>query len=562
MYLRYFGLDEIPFSITPDPAFVYLSPRHRDALAHLLYGVGKGGSGGFVQLTGEVGTGKTTLCRCLLEQIPEGTRIALLLNPLVTPRELLAAISEELGIDISDSIDSTRLLVDGLNRYLLDAHARGERVVVVIDEAQNLSPEALEQVRLLTNLETSKEKLLQIVLLGQPELRDLLQRRILRQLAQRITARFHLSPLGPGDTHLYIRHRMQIAGAQRNPFRRGAMNALYQRSQGIPRLINIIADRSLVAAFAKERMDVTASMVHEAANEVQLGERQVKRVRWPWLVGAATGLAALVLVISYFGDFRMPVSQSELQVYETTLQVVEQEPEQAQGLDQSNGPEQISEAAVPAPVEPEAGVISTDQELITELDLEWLENHQQLVWQGLAEAWHQSGDAFAIQAACNGDDSLGYACLRNQGNWSRIKRLGLPVVLVLQEETSSYVLLQGLDDKRVLMGTTDQLLTVSRAALESRWLGAYLVVWPQSSGWPAYVGRGNSGPAVATIMEMATRVDVPYHGEQVFDAAFELWLKTFQLRNGLEADGIVGRNTLLHLMTASIKEPKLLQAWD
>jgi general secretion pathway protein A len=163
MYLRYFGLNETPFAITPDPAFVFLSPRHRDALAHLLYGIGKGGSGGFVQLTGEVGTGKTTLCRCMLEQVPEGTRIALLLNPLVTPRELLAAISEELGLDVSESIDSTRLLVDGLNNYLLAAHERGERVVVVIDEAQNLSPEALEQVRLLTNLETSKEKLLQIV---------------------------------------------------------------------------------------------------------------------------------------------------------------------------------------------------------------------------------------------------------------------------------------------------------------------------------------------------------------------------------------------------------------
>ena len=229
MYLRYFGLNEAPFSITPDPAFVFLSPRHRDALAHLMYGIGKGGSGGFVQLTGEVGTGKTTLCRCLLEQVPEGTHIALLLNPLVTPRELLAAVSEELGIDVSESIDSTRLLVDGLNHYLLAAHERGERVVVVIDEAQNLSPEALEQVRLLTNLETSKQKLLQIVLLGQPELRELLQRRTLRKLAQRITARYHLSPLGPKDTHLYIRHRMQIAGAQRNPFKRSAMNALYQR---------------------------------------------------------------------------------------------------------------------------------------------------------------------------------------------------------------------------------------------------------------------------------------------------------------------------------------------
>ena len=547
MYLRYFGLNEAPFSITPDPAFVFLSPRHRDALAHLMYGVGKGGSGGFVQLTGEVGTGKTTLCRCLLDQVPEGTHIALLLNPLVTPRELLAAISEELGIDVSHSIESTRLLVDGLNRYLLDAHQRGERVVVVIDEAQNLSPEALEQVRLLTNLETSKEKLLQIVLLGQPELRELLQRRTLRQLAQRITARYHLSPLGPKDTHLYIRHRMQVAGAQRNPFRRNAMNALYQRSQGIPRLINIIADRSLIAAFAKERVDVTAAMVHEAANEVQLGERQVKRVRWPWVLGATAIAAVAIIAVARFSDFRLPADSSGTQTVNVASPAV-QEP-----LPQTIVTAPVVEEPLPAPVEPE---------VLASLDSVWLEDHQLRVWQGLAELWSQPGAAFSIQAACNGDNSLGYACLRDQGNWSKINRLGLPVVLVLQEENQSYLLLQGVDADRLLVGSAGQLTTVSRESVESRWLGAYLVAWPQAEGWPPYIGKGDSGPAVTTIMDMATLVDVPYHGGKVFDAAFELWLKGFQARNGLEADGIVGRNTLLHLMTASIQEPKLLRTWE
>ena len=547
MYLRYFGLNEAPFSITPDPAFVFLSPRHRDALAHLMYGIGKGGSGGFVQLTGEVGTGKTTLCRCLLEQIPEGTQIALLLNPLVTPRELLAAVSEELGIDISESIDSTRMLVDGLNRYLLAAHERGDRVVVVIDEAQNLSPEALEQVRLLTNLETSKEKLLQIVLLGQPELRDLLQRRTLRQLAQRITARYHLSPLGPKETHLYVRHRMQVAGAQRNPFRRSAMNALYQRSQGIPRLINIIADRSLIAAFAKERMDVTAAMVHEAANEVQLGERQVKRVRWPLLLGATATVAVAVLAVATFSGFQFPSGSIGEETQDAVLQAVAEPEIKAVIL-----PEVVTEPP-PEPEQPEPDAA---------LDKEWLADHQQLVWQGLAEIWRQPAAAFAIQAACNGDNSLGYACLRDQGNWLKINRLGLPVVLVLQEGTSSYLLLQGVDADRLLVGKTGELITVSRESVESSWLGTYLVVWPQAAGWPPFVGRGDTGPAVATIMEMASLVDVPYHGDQVFDAAFELWLKSFQTRNGLEADGIVGRNTLLHLMTASIQEPKLLRTWE
>jgi general secretion pathway protein A len=547
MYLRYFGLNEAPFSITPDPAFVFLSQRHRDALAHLMYGIGKDGSGGFVQLTGEVGTGKTTLCRCVLEKIPDGTRIALLLNPLVTPRELLAAVSAELGIDTRDSLDSTRLLVDRLNQYLLDVHARGERVVIVIDEAQNLSPEALEQVRLLTNLETSKEKLLQIVLLGQPELRDLLQRRDLRQLAQRITARYHLSPLGPKDTHSYIRHRMQIAGAQRNPFRRGAMNVLYQRSQGIPRLINIIADRSLVAAFVKERTDVTAAMVHEAANEVQLGERQVKRVRWPWWLAAGAALAVAALLITTLSDVRSPPSSSGTQPAAVVTQPVAEE----------------AALVTTAKTVPETGLAAavTDHDVVAELGLDWLENHQLQVWRGLAELWNQPGAAFAIQAACNGDNSRGYACLRDQGNWSKIRRLGLPVVLVLQPGSSTHLLVRGVDDERLLIGAGDRLITVSRNAVEARWLGVYLVAWPQAPDWPAIVKRGDNGTAVATIMEMAARVDVPYHGAPVFDTVFEDWLKSFQLRNGLEADGIVGRNTLLHLMTASIKEPQLLQAW-
>jgi len=549
MYLRYFGLNETPFSITPDPAFVFLSPRHRDALAHLLYGIGKGGSGGFVQLTGEVGTGKTTLCRCVLEQIPDGTRIALLLNPLVTPRELLAAVSEELGIDVSASIDSTRLLVDGLNHYLIDAHERGERVVVVIDEAQNLSPEALEQVRLLTNLETSKEKLLQIVLLGQPELRELLQRRNLRQLAQRITARYHLSPLGPKDTHLYVAHRMQVAGAQRNPFKRGAMNALYQRSQGIPRLINIIADRSLVAAFAKERMDVTAAMVHQAANEVQLGENQVKRVRWPWLFAAAVALVVIAVMVTKLAGVPSPAGAEQL----NTDGLASQNVPQAQLTPAENIEVLEPEiTALPEPVVPEAVAV---------LDADWLTAHQQDVWQGMADVWRHPGAAFSIQAACNGDNSRGYACLNDQGSWSKIRRLGLPVVLVLQGQIPTRLLLQGIDGDRVLVGAQGDLQTVSKESVELLWLGSYLVVWPQASEWPAVIKRGDDSSAVSTIMEMATRVDVPYHGEQTFGADFERWLKSYQIRNGLEPDGIVGRKTLLYLMSASIDDPKILQSW-
>ena len=225
MYLEHYGLKEPPFSITPDPRFVFLSERHRDALAHLLFGIGQGGGGGFVQLTGEVGTGKTTLSRLLLEQMPENTRVALVLNPRLSPVELLETICEELHLDIGHP-DATRrgsikALTDALNAYLLEAYAQGLRVVLIIDEAQNLSVEALEQVRLLTNLETDTQKLLQIILLGQPELRDMLARADMRQLAQRITARYHLTPLDAAETATYLRHRYRVAGGCTCPSRRG-----------------------------------------------------------------------------------------------------------------------------------------------------------------------------------------------------------------------------------------------------------------------------------------------------------------------------------------------------
>ena len=252
MYLQFYGLAEPPFSITPDPRFVFLSERHRDALAHLLYGIGQGGSGGFVQLTGEVGTGKTTLCRLLLEQMPSDTRVALVLNPRLSPVELVETICEELKLEVEPVRGSLKGLVDRLNAYLLRAYGEGLRVVLIIDEAQNLSFEALEQVRLLTNLETSTQKLLQIILLGQPELRETLARAELRQLTQRITARFHLTPLSAEETEDYLRHRLAVAGCPRFPFSRLAVRRIHQHAGGVPRLINVIADRALTHAAMAE----------------------------------------------------------------------------------------------------------------------------------------------------------------------------------------------------------------------------------------------------------------------------------------------------------------------
>jgi general secretion pathway protein A len=297
MYEKYFGLTERPFSIAPDPRFLYMSQQHREALAHLLYGVGEGG--GFVQLTGEVGTGKTTICRCLLEQLPDNVDVALILNPRVTALELLASLCDELRIQYAKDTTSIKVLIDVLNAYLLDTHAKGRRAILMIDEAQNLSAEALEEVRLLTNLETTREKLLQIILIGQPELRELLAREYLRQLSQRINARFHLEPISRAETAAYIRHRLQVCGARESIFNENAVDLVHKLSAGVPRLINVLCDRAMLGTFVEGKRKVDVAIVHRAAVEVlpEEGLDAPKQPVWPWL--AATAGLVLVVALAY-----------------------------------------------------------------------------------------------------------------------------------------------------------------------------------------------------------------------------------------------------------------------
>ena len=569
MYLQFFGLSEAPFAITPDPAFVYLSPEHRDALAHLLYGVGKGGSGGFVQLTGEVGTGKTTMCRCLLEQLPDDTHVALILNPLMTPRELLATICEELHIDTGGIADSNKALVDALNAYLLAQHGEGHRVVVVIDEAQNLSPDALEQVRLLTNLETPKEKLLQMVLLGQPELRQLLQRSDLRQLAQRITARYHLEPLDPEETRAYVRHRMMVAGAQRSPFTRSALRVLYQRSDGVPRLINIIADRALAGAYARESGRVTARLVHSAADEVQPSEKRVRGNPWRGALAAAAGLVLIAAtltalqpawlddVLKGFGA----ASESPALAEASMESPVEEPADGMPGEMAAAEPGVQTEAVGAADAMPEAG--SAPLALVEPgppadaLDDDWLDRQHLGAWRSLAALWGRPEDALAVRSACNGMAGTGFACLQESGNWSRIRRLGLPVLLVLRASGERHVLLRGLEKDRAVVGAADESRTVGRNEIEQRWLGDYLVAWPQAPDWPVEIRVGQTGPAVDIVMQMAAFAEPAWQGGNAFDAGFEAWLVEFQRRNGLDADGIIGPNTLIHLVAPTVSEPRL-----
>ena len=303
MYPKYFGLKEPSFSITPDPQYLFLSGQHREALAHLLYGAGDGG--GFVLLSGEVGTGKTTVCRAFLEQLPEGVDVALVVNPAMTAAELLHAICDEFCVELPAGEPSVKVMLDQLNRFLLDAHARRRRPVVIIDEAQNLRPKVMEQVRLLTNLETSKQKLLQIFLIGQPELRTLLASPELRQLNQRVTARYHLTPLGARETAAYIEHRIAVAGVDRPLFTPKALKRVHRRTGGVPRLINLLCDRALLGAAVSRRLQVTPDIVDAAAREV-IDRTDPARPRRRGVLGAAAAVLAALALGVWIGASDLP----------------------------------------------------------------------------------------------------------------------------------------------------------------------------------------------------------------------------------------------------------------
>src|SRR5262245_50627015 len=311
MYTGFFGLHEKPFAITPDPRYLFLSERHAEALAHLLYGINE--AGGFIQLTGEVGTGKTTVVRSLLGQIPKDAQVALILNPRITPAEFLLTICEELGLTVRESDrGSVKELVDTLNRHLLVAHANGQRVVVIVDEAQNLSTDVLEQVRLLTNLETPTQKLLQIILIGQPELREVLKRVELRQLAQRITGRYHLSPLSGAETAGYVRHRLGVAGATADLFTNSALNEVHRLSRGIPRVINVLCDRALLGAYTQNEHRVSATLVREGAGEVY--GRPVIPLWGRWVAAGSIAAGAALLVLGGWRYFANGESSTPLEV--------------------------------------------------------------------------------------------------------------------------------------------------------------------------------------------------------------------------------------------------------
>jgi len=527
MYLEFYGLREPPFSITPDPRYVFLSERHRDALAHLLYGIGKGGSGGFVQLTGEVGTGKTTLCRLLLEQLPENTRVALVLNPKLSPVELIETVCEELKRDIEGKRGSLKALTDTLNAYLLDAYAQGLRVVLIIDEAQNLSPESLEQVRLLTNLETPTQKLLQIILLGQPELREMLARPELRQLTQRITARYHLTPLDRDETEAYLRHRMAVAGCSRMPFSRLGLRALYQRSGGIPRLINIIADRALMAGYAREQSVIGERLVDRAADETLPGHARYLARRFGLWAIAAIAIAGAAGA-GWWWSQRVP-------------------------------------APPPAPAAPAAEQPAEADPALAQLAarLEATQDSELTAFGQLLARWQVDSSQVSVRDAvrCAPMVAPGLACLRGRATLEQLARFDRPLILALggADRPSGYALLRGVGAEQVLLDVAGENLELRRASLSRYWNGDFLALWRLPESIPATLKRGDSGPAVGWVKDRLAAYDKGpgAAGGSGFDAALEERIRKLQQSYGVKSDGIIGPETLFALSALDDAGPHL-----
>lgn len=529
MYTSFFGLNEKPFSITPDPRYLFLSERHGEALAHLVYGVTE--SGGFMQLTGEVGTGKTTLVRTLLQnRLPDNADVAVILNPQLSALEFLETICEELGIAGPDDRGSSKALIDSLNKYLLAAHAEGRRTIIVVDEAQNLAADVLEQVRLLTNLETAKQKLLQIILIGQPELRGLLARYDLRQLAQRITGRYHLEPLTRDETSAYIVHRLKIAGALGELFDSGAKREVFRHSHGVPRLINVICDRALLGAYTCEMRTIDRRVVHRAAAEISGSAETVPWLRWTM---PAIGILGGVVIIAG--------AWSLLDVQRRQGDAVAESPVEITAVELGDSGEAVAHAA-------DAGAPSLDEQLRLAQDLTGAE----VAIATLFDLWNLEYSG-SPQNICAQVESTGYACVSQRGSISSLRQLDRPAVLTLTDGrgVSHRVVLTALQGDRAELSIAGVAVSHPVAAVADAWFGQYLLLWKPPNGRSMALGLGVQDGNVVWLRQSLAAIDDRYRAEptdlDVFDARLEQRVRAFQRDHRLDVDGMAGRQTQISI---------------
>jgi len=547
MYTSFFGLSEKPFAITPDPRYLYLSERHAEALAHLLYGINE--SGGFIQLTGEVGTGKTTVVRTLLSRVPHHADVAVILNPRVSAVEFLQTICEELGLEIAESDrDSVKQMIDALNRRLLGAHADGRRIIVLVDEAQNLTIDVLEQVRLLTNLETSTQKLLQIILIGQPELRELLDRTELRQLAQRITGRYHLKPLSREETKGYVRHRLRVAGAQEEIFTSAALDEVHRLSTGIPRVINVTCDRALLGAYTQETRKINAALVRRAAGEVYGRSFVPGWARWlAGSLGAAVLLGAGFIGWQLWNKHASAQALKARQAVAAALHPPPAAPAAAPPAADSANASAAGSAHAPAPTESLDELLESNTAATTDA----------AAFRRLLSLW---GTAMADDRdPCGQALKAGLSCLDQRGSWAQVRALNRPAILTLTDAhgTRHRVVLAGLDDRYATLdlGEHDQRVTIED--LSRDWFGEFTVVWKPKTMHTRPLSLGMQGDEVRWLRRSLNALrggaSDPEHAD-VYDQQLAIAVQNFQREHRLNVDGVAGLQTQVVLDTA-LAEP-------
>jgi general secretion pathway protein A len=551
MYAHHFGLTQDPFSIAPDPRYLFMSERHREALAHLLFGVGdaragsRGTGGGFVLLTGDVGTGKTTICRCFLEQIPPGCHVAYIFNPKLSVTELLQSICEEFHITLAPTAvraPTVKDYVDALNAFLLRSHAAGDSNLLIIDEAQNLAPDVLEQLRLLTNLETNERKLLQIVLIGQPELRSMLARPELEQLAQRVIARFHLDALSASESTQYIEHRLAVAGhSGALPFDKQALQRIQRLSRGVPRRINLLCGRALLGAWANGLQRVDRSVVDKAAAEVFEVDsvRSVRNSakRTVYLLG---GLVLLAMVALSAFLWR-PLQQKALPSRQAAV------------------PTPQAGASMPTRVEPP---VLPPLEAIETL-LPQLPRDINAAWRELAPAWKLPAN---LADPCQAASAQQLQCYRvNNLTLPQLTQLDRPGILTLHagSEPAVYALLTGLSDQSATLRVRQSLHRVRLTALARHWSGDFATYWQAPPAYSADLRDGSAGPAIDRLASQLSTLDGASEVRssstaQILDAALRERVRAFQRAQGLKPDGQPGPMTFMQLdRVTGGSEPRL-----
>lgn len=548
MYKDYFRLSEMPFSIAPDPRFLFMSDRHREALAHLLYGIQ--GEGGIVLLTGEVGTGKTTICRSMLEQLPDNIDVAFILNPLMSAEELLQTVCEEYHIPVLGERLGIKAFVDAIHARLLAANAQGRRAILIVDEAQNLDPLVLEQLRLLTNLETNTRKLLQIILIGQPELQDLLARPEMRQVAQRVIARYHLAQLNQHEVNAYVSHRLRVSGAAQQIFPPALIKQLYRATDGVPRLINLVCDRALLGTYVQGLQQVSTATLRQAINEVAAARRRPQRRRW--------AIAAALLALLGLGVAGAPALTGSLADW--------WRPSPAQTLaakapPASRLPAQPVPPASTTPPQPLAASTSqreADAEPVA-TGLAWPPSiprgdSERLAFQGLYQLYGINPDSAVKANNCRKVEDLGLRCYVTRGGISDLLLLDQPVVLrLLAADGGEYsATLTGLDhqEARLLMAGKER--RVALGELAGAWSGNFILIWKAPPGFHDHLALNQRGPAITWLRQAIASIDGrPEDPGEAFDAALARRIRAFQLAEGIRPDGYVGPLTAIRINARS-----------